>query len=79
MSIVKEENPFLQSDLISDECFILDYGKNKMIFVWKGTVSISSQCFTVLAVLQALFKTTLISLIYPKQGIMPTRMKDKRP
>ncbi|XP_068188972.1 scinderin isoform X2 [Antennarius striatus] len=34
--IVKEENPFLQSDLISDECFILDYGKNKMIFVWKG-------------------------------------------
>uniref|UniRef100_A0A8C4P0G4 Scinderin n=1 Tax=Dicentrarchus labrax TaxID=13489 RepID=A0A8C4P0G4_DICLA len=30
------ENPFLQSDLLSDECFILDHGKNKMIFVWKG-------------------------------------------
>ncbi|XP_041665859.1 adseverin [Cheilinus undulatus] len=36
LSVVKEENPFLQSDLISDECFILDHGKNRMIFVWKG-------------------------------------------
>ncbi|KAM3595838.1 uncharacterized protein V6R79_003663 [Siganus canaliculatus] len=36
VTVVKEENPFLQSDLLSDECFILDYGKNKMIFVWKG-------------------------------------------
>uniref|UniRef100_A0A3Q3H200 Scinderin n=1 Tax=Labrus bergylta TaxID=56723 RepID=A0A3Q3H200_9LABR len=36
VSVVKEENPFLQTDLISEECFILDHGKNKMIFVWKG-------------------------------------------
>lgn len=36
VTVVKEENPFLQSDLLSDECFILDHGKNKMIFVWKG-------------------------------------------
>ncbi|GLD63273.1 adseverin [Lates japonicus] len=36
VSIVKEKNPFLQSDLLSDECFILDHGKNRMIFVWKG-------------------------------------------
>ncbi|XP_034016789.1 adseverin [Thalassophryne amazonica] len=36
VSLVKEENPFLQSDLLSEECFILDHGRNKMIFVWKG-------------------------------------------
>ncbi|KAM9340464.1 scinderin isoform 2-T2 [Symphorus nematophorus] len=36
VTVVKEENPFLQSDLLSDECFILDHGKNNMIFVWKG-------------------------------------------
>uniref|UniRef100_UPI003AB00659 scinderin isoform X3 n=1 Tax=Centroberyx gerrardi TaxID=166262 RepID=UPI003AB00659 len=36
VSLVSEENPFLQSHLLSDECFILDHGKNKMIFVWKG-------------------------------------------
>ncbi|XP_062291728.1 adseverin [Scomber scombrus] len=36
VTVVKEENPFLQSDLLSDECFILDHGQNHMIFVWKG-------------------------------------------
>lgn len=36
VTVVKEENPFVQSDLISEECFILDHGKNNMIFVWKG-------------------------------------------
>ncbi|XP_028255029.1 scinderin isoform X2 [Parambassis ranga] len=36
VNVVKEENPFLQSDLLSEECFILDQGKNRMIFVWKG-------------------------------------------
>ncbi|KAM6974936.1 scinderin [Tautogolabrus adspersus] len=36
VSVVKEENPFLQTDLITEECFILDHGKNNMIFVWKG-------------------------------------------
>ncbi|XP_034561504.1 adseverin [Notolabrus celidotus] len=36
VSIVKEENPFLQTDLISEECFILDHGQNNIIFVWKG-------------------------------------------
>lgn len=36
VSLVSEENPFTQSDLLSEECFILDHGKNKMIFVWKG-------------------------------------------
>ncbi|XP_060948749.1 adseverin [Limanda limanda] len=36
VTAVREENPFDQSDLLSDECFILDHGKNKMIFVWKG-------------------------------------------
>ncbi|KAJ0055406.1 hypothetical protein NL108_017241 [Boleophthalmus pectinirostris] len=36
LTVVKEENPFRQSDLLSDECFILDHGKNNIIFVWKG-------------------------------------------
>lgn len=36
VTLVSEENPFNQSDLLSEECFILDHGKNKMIFVWKG-------------------------------------------
>uniref|UniRef100_A0A672ZDB8 Scinderin n=1 Tax=Sphaeramia orbicularis TaxID=375764 RepID=A0A672ZDB8_9TELE len=43
LTLVKEENPFLQSDLLSDECFILDYGRNKMIFVWKGHKANSSE------------------------------------
>lgn len=40
VTVVKEENPFLQSDLLSDECFILDHGKNKIIFVWKGVAAV---------------------------------------
>ncbi|CAL8295648.1 unnamed protein product [Merluccius merluccius] len=36
VSLVSEENPFLQDQLLSEECFILDNGKNKKIFVWKG-------------------------------------------
>uniref|UniRef100_A0A4W5LAN7 Scinderin n=1 Tax=Hucho hucho TaxID=62062 RepID=A0A4W5LAN7_9TELE len=37
VTLVSEENPFSQSHLLSDECFILDHGKSKMIFIWKGT------------------------------------------
>ncbi|KAL2080518.1 hypothetical protein ACEWY4_024311 [Coilia grayii] len=36
VSLVSEENPFSQSALLSDECFILDHGKSGRIFVWKG-------------------------------------------
>uniref|UniRef100_A0A8C8IM59 Scinderin n=1 Tax=Oncorhynchus tshawytscha TaxID=74940 RepID=A0A8C8IM59_ONCTS len=36
VTLVSEENPFSQSHLLSDECFILDHEKSKMIFVWKG-------------------------------------------
>ncbi|XP_073677405.1 scinderin [Garra rufa] len=36
VSLVSDENPFNQSDLLTKECFILDNGKSKMIFVWKG-------------------------------------------
>ncbi|KAF7691232.1 hypothetical protein HF521_011529 [Silurus meridionalis] len=36
VTVVSEENPFSQSHLLTDECFILDHGKSKMIFVWKG-------------------------------------------
>uniref|UniRef100_A0A4W4G696 Scinderin n=1 Tax=Electrophorus electricus TaxID=8005 RepID=A0A4W4G696_ELEEL len=42
VSVVSEENPFSKSHLLSDECFILDYGKSKMIFVWKGTHNLPS-------------------------------------
>lgn len=38
VTLVRKENPFHQTDLLSDECFILDHGKNKMLFVWKGNV-----------------------------------------
>lgn len=47
MTVVKEENPFLQSDLLSDECFILDHGKNKMIFVWKGNQTVTPEGFSI--------------------------------
>lgn len=36
VTLVSEENPFNQSLLLSEECFILDNGTNRMIFVWKG-------------------------------------------
>ncbi|KAM6958713.1 scinderin [Aplochiton taeniatus] len=36
VSLVSDENPFVQSLLLSEECFILDHGKSNMIFVWKG-------------------------------------------
>lgn len=43
LTVVREENPFHQSDLLSDECFILDHGKNNIIFVWKGHKANSSE------------------------------------
>ncbi|MBN3284289.1 ADSV protein, partial [Polyodon spathula] len=36
VTLVSEENPFNQSLLLSEECFILDNGTNRNIFVWKG-------------------------------------------
>ncbi|XP_034969293.1 gelsolin isoform X2 [Zootoca vivipara] len=36
VSLVADENPFSQSALSSDDCFILDHGTNGKIFVWKG-------------------------------------------
>ncbi|XP_074125341.1 scinderin [Sminthopsis crassicaudata] len=36
VSIVSEENPFSKSMLLSEECFILDHGAARQIFVWKG-------------------------------------------
>ncbi|XP_028927247.1 adseverin isoform X1 [Ornithorhynchus anatinus] len=33
---VAEENPFSRKLLLSEECFILDHGKARQIFVWKG-------------------------------------------
>ncbi|XP_066571633.1 scinderin [Amia ocellicauda] len=36
VSVVSEENPFSQEQLLSEECFILDHGKSRIIFVWKG-------------------------------------------
>ncbi|KAK1334869.1 hypothetical protein QTO34_004440 [Cnephaeus nilssonii] len=34
--LVAEENPFSVAMLLSEECFILDHGAAKQIFVWKG-------------------------------------------
>ncbi|XP_062873588.1 gelsolin b [Trichomycterus rosablanca] len=36
LTLVAEENPFIQSALESTDCFILDHGSNGKIFVWKG-------------------------------------------
>ncbi|XP_062979609.1 scinderin [Elgaria multicarinata webbii] len=36
VSVVAEENPFLRAMLLSEECFILDQGVARKIFVWKG-------------------------------------------
>lgn len=36
VTVVAEQNPFSQEALESGECFILDNGANKQIFIWKG-------------------------------------------
>ncbi|XP_016011409.2 gelsolin isoform X2 [Rousettus aegyptiacus] len=36
VSLVADENPFAQVVLRSEDCFILDHGKDGKIFVWKG-------------------------------------------
>ncbi|KAM4695645.1 gelsolin isoform 2-T2 [Rhinophrynus dorsalis] len=36
VSLVADENPFTQSALNSEDCFILDHGSDGKIFVWKG-------------------------------------------
>ncbi|XP_053328752.1 gelsolin isoform X2 [Spea bombifrons] len=36
VSLVADENPFTQSALSSDDCFVLDHGSDGKIFVWKG-------------------------------------------
>ncbi|GAB1297404.1 Scinderin [Apodemus speciosus] len=36
VTLVAEENPFSMAMLLSEECFILDHGAAKQIFVWKG-------------------------------------------
>ncbi|EDM03336.1 scinderin, isoform CRA_b [Rattus norvegicus] len=36
VTLVAEENPFSMGMLLPEECFILDHGAAKQIFVWKG-------------------------------------------
>ena len=36
IALVAAENPFAQSALESEDCFILDHGPDGKIFVWKG-------------------------------------------
>ncbi|XP_034292858.1 macrophage-capping protein isoform X1 [Pantherophis guttatus] len=36
LTTVSESSPFLQDQLITDDCFILDNGQHGKIFVWKG-------------------------------------------
>lgn len=40
MTLISDENPFPQCHLLTEECFILDHGKSKMIFVWKGVYNL---------------------------------------
>jgi len=40
VSVVAEENPFSMAMLLSEECFILDNGAARKIFVWKGKRSL---------------------------------------
>lgn len=40
VSLVAEENPFSMAMLLSEECFILDNGAARKIFVWKGERSL---------------------------------------
>lgn len=37
VSLVADENPFAQGALRTEDCFILDHGRDGKIFVWKGT------------------------------------------
>lgn len=41
VSLVAEENPFSMAMLLSQECFILDNGAARKIFVWKGRRSLA--------------------------------------
>lgn len=34
--MVADKNPFKQDMLSESDCYILDNGANKMVFVWKG-------------------------------------------
>lgn len=43
VSVVAEENPFSMAMLLSEECFILDNGAARKIFVWKGKRSLVLQ------------------------------------
>lgn len=43
VSVVAEENPFSMDMLLSEECFILDNGAARKIFVWKGKRSLVLQ------------------------------------
>lgn len=36
VSLVADVNPFAQGALRSEDCFILDHGRDGKIFVWKG-------------------------------------------
>lgn len=36
-SVVAEKNPFKQSMLSQNDCYILDNGADNKIFVWKGS------------------------------------------
>lgn len=37
VTLVADENPFKQEMLSQNDCYILDNGANKKLFVWKGT------------------------------------------
>lgn len=37
VTLVSNQNPFEQDMLSQNDCYILDNGANKKVFVWKGT------------------------------------------
>lgn len=37
VTLVADKNPFKQAMLSQNDCYILDNGANKKLFVWKGT------------------------------------------
>lgn len=61
MSLVADENPFAQGALASEDCFILDHGKNGKIFVWKGTGQSPEPYF--------LHSEAGVTLVAPSSGI----------
>uniref|UniRef100_A0A8C4T6P5 Scinderin n=2 Tax=Erpetoichthys calabaricus TaxID=27687 RepID=A0A8C4T6P5_ERPCA len=78
VSMVADENPFPQKLLLSEECFILDHGTNKIIYVWKGKNANPNERKTAMATAEGFIKqmgyppNTQVSYVLPEGGETPT-------